>query len=86
MPGTLLQGPGGGVMLPLVWDDFTEFVLANLGLFPGFLGTLDIDGRSSAQLIVGPIPDQVGTKAWFAWAANNPWDLASNPVCIEVVE
>jgi hypothetical protein len=88
VPGIPL--PGGSATLPLNWDVVTYFMTGflNTPLFTDFMGTLDGNGLAQAQLnIFGPLgPDLVGMKLFFAYACNNPWDFASNPVSIEIVE
>jgi hypothetical protein len=85
VPGTKL--PGGTVTLPLNWDLFTNIVITygNTVLFQDFLGTLSDEGYGAAQLNLGPIPGAAGLTMHFAYALNNPWDFASNPVGIEIV-
>jgi hypothetical protein len=86
-PGILL--PGGQEILPLNWDPFTLLVadLLNSSLFQHFLGTLDGAGQAQALFDTqGPLPSGLsGLKLYFAFALNNPWDFASNPVVIEIV-
>ncbi|MFH1998768.1 MAG: hypothetical protein ABIK28_03760 [Planctomycetota bacterium] len=82
--------PGGYVTLPLNWDIFTDLALslANTVIFPGFLGTMDGNGQSAAQLYwPGPSmpPGSVGTIIYFAYCLGWPWEFASNPVEIEIV-
>jgi hypothetical protein len=84
-PGTPL--PGGLVTLPLNWDIFTDFVLLliNSPLFLDFMGTLDGLGQGTAQINTPPIPGFAGTTMYYAYALNQPWDFASNPIVIEIV-
>jgi hypothetical protein len=80
--------PGNLVILPLNWDLFTEmlFPLMNSNLLQNFLSVLDSDGNATATLYIPvPIPEAVGMTMYFAFALNNPWDFASNPVDIEIV-
>ena len=79
--------PGGMVVLPVNWDLFTNIViqLVNTPIFQNFMGVLDGQGSGAAQLNLGPVPGFAGTKLYFAYAMNNPWDFASNPVMIEIV-
>jgi hypothetical protein len=85
-PGTTLPG---GAHLPLNWDTFTNLVLDALGtsIFPNFYGNLDASGEAEAFMnVLGPVdPALVGLKMYFAYALNNPWDFASNPVAIEIL-
>jgi hypothetical protein len=86
-PGFLL--PGGMVTLPVNWDWFSdlEMTLLNSFIFFNFLGTLDTQGKASAQLYVPPMPTgTAGLKMYYAYCCNNPFDFVSNPVTIEVVE
>lgn len=86
-PGFAL--PGGHATLPLNWDSFTDLVLANLNstFFPDFLGTLDATGTAGAEIHFGPVnPFWVGTVFHFAYTCNNPFDVASNPIAIKIVE
>lgn len=85
-PGTAL--PGGLVTLPLNWDIFTDavWVLVNTPTFANFLGTLDADGKASAELNAPPLrPDEIGTIMHFAYCLGHPFDYVSNPVEIEIV-
>lgn len=85
-PGTPL--PGGHVVLPLNWDPVTKLIrqLLNSPVLPGFMGTLDGEGLSTAQLNLPPIPPgYVGTIVHFAYALLSPYDYVSNPVAIELV-
>lgn len=86
-PGFTL--PGGHATMPLNWDDFTDLVMANLNtpFFPGFLWTLDAAGTANAEINFGPVsPFWVGTIFHFAYTCNNPFDVASNPISIEIVD
>ncbi|MBK9385730.1 MAG: hypothetical protein IPN34_13050 [Planctomycetes bacterium] len=82
---------GGGVILPLTIDPFTELVLALTGsqaAFVGFLGALDAQGSASAQIVAGP--GQIPPEALlffpgmhFAWITVLPQiDFASNAVFV----
>jgi hypothetical protein len=84
-PGTPL--PGGMATLPLNWDVFTGLTidLANTPVFSNFLGVLGADGNATATLNLPPVPGTAGLKMYFAYALNNPWDVVSNPVTIEIV-
>jgi hypothetical protein len=85
--------PGGMVTLPLVWDQFTDLVLAmgNTLVFQQFRGSLDSMGQSTATLDSGGAlpPGLVGLKLYFAYTLYSPpWnycDFVSNPVMIEIV-
>jgi hypothetical protein len=85
-PGTPL--PGGAAILPLNWDLFTNLILSwlNSPTFHDFMGTLDGTGLGTAQLKLEPMhPGSAGIVMHFAYALNKPWNLASNPVGIEIV-
>ena len=57
--------------------------------FANFSSVLGVSGNSWAQMdttILEPIPPGcVGLILNFAYALNNPWDIVSNPVGIEIV-
>ena len=60
--------------------------LLNSPVLPGFMGTLDGEGLSTAQLNLPPLPPgYVGTIVHFAYALLSPYDYVSNPVAIELV-
>lgn len=86
-PGTLL--PGGLVTLPLVWDNFTNIIVQNLNgpVFTNFQSALDGEGNSTAPQFNLPPSSGFppGSKLYFAYALNAPWDFASNPVTIDVL-
>jgi hypothetical protein len=86
-PGISL--PGGTVTLPLNWDVFTDIIWQNINtpFFQNFLGILDSNGQATAQMHLDQLqPIMVGHKMYFAFACNNPWDIVSNHVEIEIVE
>jgi len=86
-PGTLL--PGGHAQLPINWDLFSDLVLAmiNTPIFQDFSGTLDTEGRGIAVLdTLGSIPGTAGIRMSFAYGVFPPWDFASNPVMITIME
>jgi hypothetical protein len=78
-PGFTLPG---GKVLPLNWDVFTDLimVLVNTPSCQGFMGKLDGSGQAAAGLdTFGPLdPVLIGSKAYFAYALNNPFDFVSN--------
>lgn len=82
--------PGGLVTLPVNPDFFTDLTLAylNTALFNNFLGNADSMGQATAQLNTGgPLPSvAVGTVLYFAYTMNNPFDIVSNPMMIEIVQ
>jgi len=86
-PGTPLPG---GQTLPLNWDLFTgmTFVHANTPFFPGFQGTLDASGFSTAQFdTLGALPrEAAGVTMNFAFLLYSPYDFVSNPVTLEISE
>ena len=80
-PGATL--PGNQARLPINWDSFTDFVIQNWNtpVFQYFLGNLDSYGKATATFnTFGSTP--VATFS-FAYALNNSWNVASNPVNIE---
>jgi hypothetical protein len=84
-PGTPL--PGGLVTLPLNWDLFTNLVInmINSPTFHNFMGALNVYGGGTAQLNLKAVPPGfVGTFMHYAYALK-PYDMASNPVGIEIV-
>jgi len=64
---------GGGVELPLVYDDYFALLLNTPGAvpFPSIRGFLDHNGRAQARLIVPPgvDPSLAGVQLWHAYAA-----------------
>ena len=79
----------GGAVLPLVWDGFTSLVVDNLGPphFVDFAGLLDSSGSGTATLDADPLdPGWIGHRLFFAYALALPWDFASWPVSISIVE
>ena len=86
-PGRSL--PGGHVILPVNFDSFTflvMFPLLNTYYFTNFLGTLDANGSSTAQLNAPALPPGfVGVIMYYAYCLSSPFDFASNPVEIEIV-
>ena len=80
--------PGGKATLPLNYDIFTTMTIlyANTQLFLDFMGTLDAMGSGAAQMNLGPVPGFAPLTMYFAYALNKPWDFASNPVGIEIVQ
>lgn len=86
-PGTAL--PGGHATLPLNFDLFTDiiFSLLNTPVFADFMGQLDGSGQATAQLSAGGVSSTfVGTVMNFAYALNGPWNYASTPVGVTIVE
>jgi hypothetical protein len=85
-PGMVL--PGGAVVFPLNWDAFTDLMTGylNTNLFQDFAASLDSSGTSWAGLdTLGPTPGTAGLVLSFAFALNEPWDFASNPVNISIL-
>ena len=81
--------PGDHVTLPLNWDELTDLVVTNLNtpIFSDFLGTLDEDGRATAQLRVDMLPEKaIGHRMCFAFALFYPWDFVSDPVLVDIAE
>jgi len=87
VPGTKL--PGGLVKIPINWDVFTDkvFELTVLGspLFPNFLGKLDMNGQSWAQVSIPAFPGSAGITMYFAYCLGSPWEFVSNPVELVIV-
>jgi hypothetical protein len=83
-PGFMLPG---GVILPLNYDLFTNYVLNNLNtaFFVDFLGNLDGKGTAQATLNLVPPPDAIGFVLYFAFALGRPFDFASYPLSVEIV-
>lgn len=80
--------PGGAATLCIEWDVFTNVVvvLLNTPVFQNFLGSLDASGQAVAQLNFGPLdPGVAGTRLYFAYCLNAPFDFSSNPKEIEIV-
>jgi hypothetical protein len=87
-PGSKL--PGGLATLPINWDPLSSvlFTLINTPFFEDFMGKLSMkDGSAQAYLnTFGPMPPgSAGLTLYFAYALNDPWDYASNPVILEIV-
>jgi len=81
--------PGGMATLPLNWDLFTITVIGFLNTqpFTNFMGTLDASGNASARFDTGgPLPvGTMGLVFHFAYTLSSPFDLASNPIAVEVI-
>ena len=83
-PGTNLPG---GENLPINWDMFTNLgiVMVNTAPFAGFMGQLDPSGMETATFdTLGPLSAS-GFAFYFAYALNNPWDVTSNAVTVNVI-
>jgi hypothetical protein len=65
-PGTQM----GAFLIPLNFDWYTDFTLANanVGYFVNTLGTLDANGRALAQIQVPPLPGFGGATVHHAYA------------------
>jgi hypothetical protein len=51
------------------------------------MGTLDAQGEAAAQMNVPPLPPgSAGLMMYYAYCCNDPFDLVSNPITIEVVD
>jgi hypothetical protein len=79
--------PGGHATLPLNWDPFTDLILIimNSPILQNFLGKLDVNGRSTAQLNLPPLSGFAGTVLYFAYTLNSPFDYVSNAAAIEII-
>ena len=79
-PGTLVNGS----LVPLNLDDVSLFVLMNLlgtPLFPGFVGTLDVNGQATAAMVLPPglTPLLIGQELTIAGlAAAPPWTATTH--------
>jgi hypothetical protein len=85
-PGKTL--PGGKATLPLNFDIFTNFVISlmNTPIFSNFMGNLDGLGLANAKFdTIAPFSGATGITLYFAYALNNPWDFASNPLGILII-
>jgi hypothetical protein len=85
-PGTPL--PGGLATIPLNRDWLTNYILGHLNtsMFTDFSGRLDASGRARASLNLPPVPAHGGTVMDYAYCLKNPYDYASNPVRVTIVE
>jgi hypothetical protein len=86
-PGTKL--PGELVVLPINWDGFTSLAYSRVNTrnFAHFMGNLDQSGETIAELRLPPLPvEAVGLHLHFAYMLDNPFDLASNPVELGIVD
>jgi hypothetical protein len=85
MPGVPV--PGGGSVLPLVWDGFSDIALGlvNTGNFVGFRGVLDAAGKGSARFdTLGTVPSSVvGEMVYFA-SILVPAYTVSNAVAVDI--
>lgn len=74
--------PGGHAVLPINYDFFTRTVqdLINTSIFQNFLGFLDGKGKAEAWFNLPPVTVIDPVTIHFAFAVNNPWNFASNPV------
>lgn len=76
----------GGLMLPLNWDVFTDFIMATLNspVSADFLGFLDANGEASANMnSMGALPSSlIGSTAHFAYTLSSPFDFVSNPIAV----
>jgi len=80
--------PGGVAALPLVWDSFTDRVLGGLNSskYQNFLGTYDQYGEAVATMNTSPLdPKHVGKRIYFAFCSDDPFNLVSNPIVVEIV-
>ena len=83
-PGTTLPG---GAHIPLNVDGLSQLVLQPGwgGIFSGFIGTLDANGESQAQLLPPATPNLAGLQLYFAYTVGLPWDFASTNVDLVIV-
>jgi len=83
-PGIPLAG--GAVVLPINWDIFTAFEIANLNtkLFDNFLGVLNSKGQEEAKFsTLGTAPGALAGLVMVYAYALRPFDFVSNYVKIE---
>lgn len=82
-PGTTLPG---GLHLPLNLDGLTSLALqpTSAGIFSGFVGTLDANGESLAQLNPPSTPNLAGLQLYFAYTLDLPWDFASTKTSLTI--
>jgi len=83
-PGTPLPG---GLTLPLNWDWFTDFTIANANtwIFPGFRGVLDATGKATAAINAPPGAAPPGTRLYFAGLTYMPYTFVSDPIPIDFI-
>ena len=87
-----IEWPGGERYLPINWDMLTTIVCdvnyPRSIIFGDFYGCMDIQGKHSALFDTnGPVPGMNGYVISFAYALQGtPWDFASNPINIEVIQ
>jgi len=80
--------PGGQTIMPVNWDIFTNYIMKyiNKPIFSNFMGLTDPSGKSLAVFDPqGALTGLVGITMTFAYALNNPWNFASNPVSAHIV-
>ena len=84
VPGTTLPG---GVILPINWDVFTNYVIDQYSApyFTNFLGQLDASGMASAKFDTQGSIGISGFSIYFAFGLYGPWNFASNAVTIDVI-
>ncbi len=85
-PGTILPG---GAVLPLVRDQFFNYILDywNYPILEDFRGYLDLDGAATARFMpgAGELPAiLIGRSLYFAFTTESPYDYQSNVVTVEV--
>jgi len=81
--------PGGIAVLPINWDSFTDLVwlFLNTPYFSNFLGQMDSSGEAAAKLMLPSLdPSMIGQTMHFAFTHGNPFDVASNPIPVQIVE
>jgi hypothetical protein len=84
--GTTPGTPIGTTVLPLVIDGFTGSILSSFATLPGFLGTFNASGASTAQFDTQiPVPPfLLGLDLHFAYLTVDTFDAASEPVRVHV--
>jgi hypothetical protein len=79
-----------GLILPFIWDGFTDFVVQNVNtpMFTNFQGTLDSFGQAQAALnYVGMPYGYAGTTLYFTFVLyDGIVDYASSPLPVDIVQ
>jgi len=83
-PGTTVGG--GGAVVPVNRDQYTNFLLASPNtLILNSFGTLDVNGRSTAEFVVpNGLPPTFTITLYHAFVLLQPVDFASNPAILNV--
>lgn len=87
--GTSPTNLPNNVKLYLTMDDVTNFLLTlvNTPLLPNWMGTLDGDGKASAQINSGPLPPGINPfTLYLAFTTYQPFTFSANAIEVEMVE